>query len=112
MSGLSRRAFLATGAATATGAAIAAAPHIIGAHGASTDQTAGSEPAGVEVQPSGVAPREPIMAYVRDEQRGEVTVVAGLHETTYRDEALVKRLLAAAPVSARATEGGIDVIAP
>ena len=76
MSGLSRRAFLATGAATATGAALAAAPHIaagLGANGASTGQTAGREPAGVEVEPSGVAPREPIIAYVRDEERGEVT---------------------------------------
>ena len=38
-------------------------------------------------------PQEPVIAYVRDAERGEVTVVSGTTETTYRDPALVKRLL-------------------
>ena len=42
-------------------------------------------------------PREPVIAYVRDARRGEVTVMSGTRETTYRDPALVKRLLKAAP---------------
>ena len=42
---------------------------------------------------------------MRDAERGEVTVVAGTSETTYRDRALVKRLLAAAP-QARRNGGG------
>ena len=41
-------------------------------------------------------PAEPLVAYVRDVERGEVTVVSGTHETTYRDKALVKRLVKAA----------------
>ena len=32
-------------------------------------------------------------------RRGEVTVLSGTAETTYRDPALVKRLLAAAPAT-------------
>ena len=51
------------------------------------------------------------MAYVRDDDRGEVTVVSGTEEATYRDRALVKRLLAAAPTSS-ISNGGIDVLAP
>ena len=56
-----------------------------------------AEPKAVEVRPSGGTHREPVVAYVRNAQRGEVTVVAGMSEKTYRDPALVKRLLAAAP---------------
>jgi hypothetical protein len=33
---------------------------------------------------------------VRDAARGEVTVVSGLHETTFKDPALVKRMTKAA----------------
>ena len=50
----------------------------------------------VEVRP-GRTQREPVVAWVRDAKRGEVTVVSGMSEKTYRDPALVKRLLAAAP---------------
>jgi hypothetical protein len=41
-------------------------------------------------------PDEPLVAYVRDARRGEVTVTAGTREHTYRDRALVQRLLRAA----------------
>jgi hypothetical protein len=53
-------------------------------------------PKAVEVRP-GRTQREPVVAWVRDAKRGEVTVVSGMSEKTYRDPALVKRLLAAAP---------------
>jgi hypothetical protein len=48
------------------------------------------------VAPSGPVPAEPVVAFVRDAERGEVTVVAGMRETTYRDPALVARLAKAA----------------
>jgi len=38
-------------------------------------------------------PEEPIVAYVRDARRGEVTVTSGTAEHTYRDRQLVQRLL-------------------
>jgi hypothetical protein len=37
------------------------------------------------------------MAFVRDAARGEVTVLSGTREVTYRDPALAKRMLDAAP---------------
>ncbi|MEO9173975.1 MAG: twin-arginine translocation signal domain-containing protein [Gaiellales bacterium] len=40
--------------------------------------------------------KDPVLVYVRDAARGEVTVMHGSRETTYRDRALVKRLLKAA----------------
>jgi len=55
------------------------------------------EPRAVEVRPQSATPREPVLAYVRDAGRGEVTVIAGTSEKTYRDRALAKRILAAAP---------------
>jgi hypothetical protein len=57
---------------------------------------AGAGPKPKVTKPSGPAPREPVTAYVRDAQRGEVTVMSGKQETTYRDPVLVKRLLDAA----------------
>jgi hypothetical protein len=52
------------------------------------------------------------MAYVHNAERGEVTVMSGTNQTTYRDRALVKRLLSAAPTHGTANGGGIDVLAP
>ena len=49
--------------------------------------------------PSGPPPEEAVVAIVRDAKRGEVTVMSGEREVTYRDKALVKRLLKAAPKS-------------
>src|SRR5579864_7034005 len=63
--------------------------------GAAGAPIAGAEPRAEEVDPSGAVPSEPVVAYVRDAERGEVTVVAGERETTYRDPALVKRLVKA-----------------
>lgn len=110
MSDYSRRAFIAGGAAAATGAAIAAAPKIVSS--ISSEHGTGNEPAAEPTEPSLPAPREPVMAYVRDESTGEVTIVAGAQETTYRDLALVKRLVDAAPQRDQGLEGSIDVITP
>jgi hypothetical protein len=55
-----------------------------------------AEPKAVVTKPSGPAPHEPVTAYVRSAERGEVTVMSGKQETTCRDSALVKRLLDAA----------------
>ncbi len=63
-------------------------------------------------EPTAENPREPVTAYVRDEQRGEVTVMSGTNETTYRDPALVKRLLTAAPAQQSLNGGGINVLTP
>jgi hypothetical protein len=76
-----KTAGLATGAALVggvpvAGAASEAAPELV-------------------VQPT-VTPRDPIVAYVRDAAKGEVTIVSGLSETTFKDPALVKRLTKAA----------------
>jgi hypothetical protein len=57
---------------------------------------AAAEPAAVEAAPSRPVPPEPIVAIVRDSELGEVTVVSGMSERTYRDPALVQRLLKAA----------------
>jgi hypothetical protein len=46
--------------------------------------------------PATPIPADPIVAYVHDAARGEVTIVSGNGERTYRDMALVTRLLAAA----------------
>jgi hypothetical protein len=43
-----------------------------------------------------VLPKEPLVAYVRDAHKAEVTVLLGTEEVTYRDPALTKRLLKAA----------------
>jgi hypothetical protein len=87
MESLSRRKLLASaGVATGT-AAIAAAPTVAAA---ALDRSEVTEP-------SGPPPEEPVIAYVRDAKRGEVTVMSGTREATYRDPTLVKRLVKAAP---------------
>src|SRR5262249_22983772 len=86
MSNLSRRSFLKT-AGVATGAAIVGG---IPAAAAAAE----SEPE-IVPSPSAVA-HEPLVAYVRDASKGEVTVVSGLQETTFKDDALVKRITQAA----------------
>ncbi|HEY1522586.1 MAG TPA: hypothetical protein VGF70_06200 [Solirubrobacteraceae bacterium] len=99
--GVTRLSFLKASAAAAAGAAAVGVP---------VAALAG-EKSGVATEPSSGNPAEPVMAYVRDARRGEVTVMSGTSETTYRDRALVKRLLDAAPTES-ANGGGLDVIAP
>jgi hypothetical protein len=90
---VTRRLFLRRSAGVAGGAAIVGAPTVLADTAAARR---GSAPRALRSPKSGV-PREPVMAYVRDADRGEVTLVAGKREATYRDPDLVRRLLAAAP---------------
>jgi len=91
MAKFNRRAFLRNlGVATGT-AVLSAGPAAAGA----------IEPA-VETAPSGPIPREPIVVIVRDPARGEVTILSGTTEKTYRDRVLVRRLLKAAGQNHRA----------
>jgi hypothetical protein len=94
--GIGRRQFLQGAGAAAGAAAILAGPKVASI---ALDGSAGgaAETKGVVTKPSGPPPREPVTAFVRDSARGEVTVLSGKQETTYRDPALVKRLLDAAP---------------
>jgi hypothetical protein len=86
MNRLSRRSFLKT-AGVATGAA---------AISVSPAAAAVFEPGTVETTPSGNLPHEPVIAIVRDAGLGEVTVLSGTTEQTYKDGLLVKRLMKAA----------------
>jgi hypothetical protein len=95
--GTSRRAFLqGTAGAAAGAAAILATPKVASIALDGAGSSVAAEPKGVVTKPSGPAPAEPVTAYVRNAQRGEVTVMSGKQETTYRDPVLVKRLLDAA----------------
>lgn len=87
-SGVTRLSFIKTSAGVAAGMAAAGVP---------VAAARADEGAGVEAEPSTPTPAEPVTAYVRDAQRGEVTVLSQTGEKTYRDRALVKRLMAAAP---------------
>jgi hypothetical protein len=96
MEKVNRRSFIHASAGAATGAVIAATPAALVLDGAG-GRTGGEPAAGVVVEPSAPPPREAVVAYVRDAERGEVTVVSGTVETTYHDPVLVARLLAAVP---------------
>ena len=95
--GTSRRAFLQGTAGAAAGAAvILATPKVASIALDAPGSSVPAEPKAVVTKPSGPAPAEPVTAYVRNAERGEVTVMSGKQETTYRDPVLVKRLLDAA----------------
>ena len=87
MSKLSRRSFL-KGAGLATGAAIVGSSPLSAA--------AATEEAPELVEHPSPLPQEPLVAYVRDAKKAQVTVLSGTDEVTYRDPALTKRLLKAA----------------
>ena len=87
--GMTRLSFIKATAGAAAGAAAISVPGAA----AAMHKEAGAVP----TAPSAPAPREPVIAYVRSAERGEVTVVAGTHERTYRDRALARRLMRAAP---------------
>ena len=88
MERLSRRSFVKIAGAATGAAALAAAPPL--ARAAVGEE--GTQP----TSPTTGVPEEPVVAYVRDAARGEVTVTAGTAEHTYRDRALAQRLLRAA----------------
>jgi hypothetical protein len=95
--GSDRRMFLQGVAGAATGAAlILATPKVASIALDASNHSSPTESKPVVTAPSGPAPAEPVTAYVRNAQRGEVTVMSGTRETTYRDPVLVKRLLDAA----------------
>jgi hypothetical protein len=101
--GVTRLSFIRSSTVVVGGAAAIGVP--------ATVVLAGESPR-VLTDPSAGPKSDAVMAYVRDAERGEVTVVAGGGELTYRDPALVKRLLAAAPrLSNSNSNGGDDVIA-
>jgi anaerobic selenocysteine-containing dehydrogenase len=89
MERLSRRSFVKIAGAATGAAALAAAPPIARAAMGDDD---GAQP----TEPTTGVPEEPLVAYVRDAQRGEVTVTSGTTEHTYRDRGLVRRLVQAA----------------
>jgi hypothetical protein len=93
MNTISRRSFLKTAGVATGAAAIAASP-----------VAAAIQPDALETAPTGALPHEPIVAVIRDADRGEVTVLSGRTEKTYRDKVLVKRLLKAAALN-HATHG-------
>jgi hypothetical protein len=106
--GVTRAAFLKGSAGVAAGAAIVATPAAI-----ALDRSGGKAAPPQVVKSPSSTPREPVMAYIRDAERAEVTVVSGTSETTYRDPVLVKRLLdASASHESVVIGGGADVIAP
>ena len=105
--GVTRLSFLKASAGAAAGAAAIAVPAAVVAQ----EKSSAEKPAEV-TEPSSPNPPEPVMAYVRDPRRGEVTVMSGTSETTYRDPALAKKLLGAAPKDGILNGGGIDVLAP
>jgi hypothetical protein len=88
MERLSRRSFVKIAGAATGAAALAAAPPIA--------RAAVGEEGAQRTDPTARVPEEPVVAYVRDAKRGEVTVTSGTAEHTYRDRVLVKRLLRAA----------------
>jgi hypothetical protein len=92
-SGVTRLSFIKTSAGVAAGMAAAGVPVAV---------ARADEETGVETEPSAPTPSEPVTAYVRDARRGEVTVLSQTGEKTYRDRALVKRLMAAAPEDRKA----------
>lgn len=91
--GLNRRSFLQTSGGVATGLAVTVVP---GAAVALSSPAAASAKLGDVVHPAGEMPSEPVMAYVHNAERGEVTVLSGTVERTYRDPILAQRLLDAA----------------
>ena len=91
--GTSRRAFLQGTAGAAAGAAAflvipRAATLVLDQHG-----TTAGYPKAVPTQRTGPAPAEPVTAYVHNPARHEVVVMWGQNETTFKDPALVQRLL-------------------
>jgi hypothetical protein len=81
-----RRRFLTRAGAATGAAAFVGVPGLAG----SVDKPA------QHVETPGAVMDDPVVVYVRDAKRGEVTVLHGSRESTYRDHALVRRLLAAA----------------
>ena len=85
--GVTRLSFIKSSAGVAAGMAAVGVP---------AAAVMAEEEKGVVTKPAAPPPSEPVMAYVRDAKRGEVTVMSGTSETTYKDPVLTQRLLDAA----------------
>ena len=96
MSELSRRNFLAHGAAAA-GAVVVVGQLGDGSASAAASET-GAEPTWFGAQP---VASEPFVVYIRDAARGEVSVLKGEEEIVYTDRVLVGRLQRAMRRAAR-----------
>ncbi len=94
--GVSRRSFLQTSGGVATGLAVTTVPSAALALASPALASSSTDKLGERVHPTGDVPSEPVMAYVHDAEKGEVTVLQGTVEKTYRDPVLAKRLLDAA----------------
>lgn len=92
--GVNRRSFLQSSGGVAGGLAVVTVPSA--ALALATPAAAKDGRPAQRVDPHGDVPDEPVMAYVHHAARGEVTVVSGTTERTYRDPILAKRLLDAA----------------
>jgi len=86
MGEFNRRTFLGTSAGVAAGAAAVVTPGLVGADPADAAEV---------VEATSPASKDAVVAYVSNAEKAEVTVAWGMNETTYRDRALTKRLLAA-----------------
>ena len=84
----SRRTFLKTASIAAASAGAALTPGLTG--------RANAAPA-----PAGPLPDEPLVAYVKNHKSGEIAVVVGEHEVTYRDLDLTARLARIATLAKR-----------
>jgi hypothetical protein len=89
MNTVNRLSFLKTAGVATGAAAITASPAV----------AAAMQPNALETTPSGPLPHEPIVAVIRNADLGEVTVLSGRTEKTYRDKVLVRRLLKAAELN-------------
>jgi hypothetical protein len=94
MERVNRRRFLKRAGAATGAAAFVGVPGIA--------KSVSDEPAKLVAKPGPVT-KEPVLVYVRDAARGEVTVMHGTRMTTYKDRALVRRLLKAAKATAEST---------
>jgi hypothetical protein len=94
MDRVNRRRFLKRAGAATGAAAFVGMPGI--------PKTMADEPATVIDKPGPVT-QDPVLVYVRDAKRGEVTVMHGTRTMTYKDRALVRRLLKAARATAEST---------
>jgi hypothetical protein len=104
--GIDRRSFIKVSAGVATGAAAVGMP--AAAALAVPAAALADKSKAIPVSSEGSPPAEPVMAYIHDARRAEVTVLSGTAEITYHDPALVKHLLELTPDYAT---GGIDVLA-
>jgi hypothetical protein len=86
MTSLSRGSFLKSAGVAAGAAAVSASPAV----------AAAIDPGAVEIAPTALIDRNSVVAILRDANRGEVTIVVGTTERTYKDRQLAGRLAKAA----------------